>query len=107
VPTLIFVLKKEFKGDKSIKITANNPNNLKLQQLPHITNNQITQKSPNNTRKRPNNILKSPKMKLQQQISPNQSALLLLLLFFFLKNLTLIPLLATCPIAHLPITMRE
>ena len=36
---------------KSIKITINNPNNPKLQKSPHITNNQITQKSPNNTKK--------------------------------------------------------
>jgi hypothetical protein len=101
VSTLIFVLKKEFKGDKSIKITANNPNNPKLQQLPHITNNQITQKSPNNTRKRPNNILKSLKMKLQQQISPNQSVLLLLLLFKKKKNPNFNP--SAC---HLPPTYQ-
>ena len=45
VSTLIFVLekKKKIKGDKSIKITANTPNNPKLQHSPHITNNQITQ----------------------------------------------------------------
>jgi hypothetical protein len=58
VPTLIFILnphlrlrKKKIKEDKCIKITSNNPNNPKLQHLPHITNNQITQKSPNNTKK--------------------------------------------------------
>jgi hypothetical protein len=46
VPTLIFVLnphfhfrKKKNKGDKSIKITANNLNNPKLQYSLHITNN--------------------------------------------------------------------
>ena len=46
VSTLIFVLnshfrfrKKKIKGDKSIKITTNNPNNLKLQHSLHITNN--------------------------------------------------------------------
>ena len=62
--TLIFVLnphlrlrkKKKFKEDECIKITSNNPNNPKLQHLPHITNNQITKKkkkkkSPNNTKK--------------------------------------------------------
>ena len=99
--TLIFILeKKKIKGDKSIKITANNPNNPKLQHLPPVTNNQIIEKSPNNTKKiqitqkKPNNILKSPKMKLQQQISPNKNKsaqhrvilvlLLLLLLLLFL-----------------------
>jgi hypothetical protein len=58
VPTLTFVLnshfhfrKKKIKEDKSIKITANNSNNPKLQHLPHITINQITQKSSNNTKK--------------------------------------------------------
>jgi hypothetical protein len=61
VSTLIFVLnshfrlekkkKKKIKGDKSIKITANNSNNPKLQHSPHIINNQITQKSSNNTKK--------------------------------------------------------
>ena len=48
--TLIFVLNPHFrfrkknKEDKTIKIIANNP---KLQHSLHITNNQITQKSPN------------------------------------------------------------
>jgi hypothetical protein len=58
VPTLIFVLnphfhfrKKKIKGDKFIKIAANNPNNPKLQHSSHITNNQIIQKNPNNTKK--------------------------------------------------------
>jgi hypothetical protein len=58
--TLIFVLnphfhfrekKKKIKGDKFIKITTNNPNNPKLQHSSHITNNQITQKNPNNTKR--------------------------------------------------------
>jgi hypothetical protein len=43
--------KKKIKEDKSIKIIENNSNNPKLQHSPHITNNQITQKSPNNTKK--------------------------------------------------------
>jgi hypothetical protein len=49
MPTLIFVLnshfrfikkkKKKIKGDKYMKIIANNPNNPKLQHSLHITNN--------------------------------------------------------------------
>ena len=36
------VLECPIKGDKFIKIIANNPNNPKLQHSPYITNNQIT-----------------------------------------------------------------